>query len=50
VTVRFIFYESTTGIWQSVWLEPVSSVGHVENILINTDIHTKTVRWELEYH
>jgi hypothetical protein len=41
---RFIFYESTTGIWQSVWLEPVSPVCHVDSLLINMDINSKTVR------
>jgi hypothetical protein len=43
-TCRFIFYESTSGIWQSVWLEPVSSSCHVEKIKINTDINSKSVR------
>jgi hypothetical protein len=34
-----IFYTSTTGIWQTVWLEEVPAVA-LDNVLIHTDIET----------
>lgn len=44
-----IFYTRTTGIWQTVWLEPVSDV-YVKNVKITPDIDTRTVRLDYELH
>ncbi|MCQ4087977.1 glycoside hydrolase family 2 protein [Saccharibacillus sp. JS10] len=41
-----IFYTRTTGIWQSVWLEPVSPV-HIEKIKFTPDIDRGEVRTRL---
>lgn len=38
-----IFYTRTTGIWQSVWLEPVSEV-HIGKIRITPDIDRNEIR------
>lgn len=38
-----IFYTATSGIWQTVWLEPVS-VCHISSLRITPDIIAKTVR------
>ena len=32
-----IFYARTTGIWQTVWLEPVS-ISHLESMRITSDV------------
>ncbi|MBY0149248.1 PA14 domain-containing protein [Neobacillus niacini] len=37
-----IWYESTSGIWQSVWLEPVKEA-HIESIKTAADIHEDKV-------
>jgi ABC-type glycerol-3-phosphate transport system permease component len=37
-----IWYTSTTGIWQTVWLEPVAE-SHVETLKIETDINSGTL-------
>lgn len=44
-----IFYTRTTGIWQTVWLEPVSDV-YVKNVKITPDIDTRTVCLDYELH
>ncbi|HVV01783.1 MAG TPA: glycoside hydrolase family 2 TIM barrel-domain containing protein [Verrucomicrobiae bacterium] len=38
-----IWYTPTTGIWQTVWLEPVSAA-HIQNIEITPDIDRQIVR------
>lgn len=42
-----IFYTRTTGIWQTVWLEPVSET-YLKNVKITPDIDAKTVQLEYE--
>jgi len=42
-----IFYTATTGIWQSVWLEPVSEQS-INNILITPKFDEKEVKFEYE--
>lgn len=37
-----IWYTSTTGIWQTVWIEPVASA-HIDNLKIDTDIDQGTL-------
>jgi hypothetical protein len=37
-----IFYTATSGIWQTVWLEPVSSA-HIESIKITPDVDREAV-------
>lgn len=41
-----IFYTRTTGIWQTVWLEPVSDI-YLERVKLTPDIEKKTL--EVEY-
>ena len=38
-----IFYTSTSGIWQTVWMEPVSSA-HVERLDMTPDLENATLR------
>ncbi len=38
-----IYYTATSGIWQTVWLEPVSAQAYIEDIKIDTDIDAGTV-------
>lgn len=38
-----IFYTRTTGIWQSVWLEPVSAV-HLDKVMVTPDIDRNEIR------
>lgn len=40
-----IFYTRTTGIWQSVWLEPVSST-YVKSLKITPNLDARTVEFE----
>jgi len=42
-----IFYTATTGIWQSVWLEPVSNK-HINQVLITPLFDDKSVKFEYE--
>jgi hypothetical protein len=42
-----IYYTPTTGIWQTVWLEPVANI-HVESVKILTDINKGTVKLTIE--
>ncbi len=42
---RGIFYKRTTGIWQTVWLEPVSNKAHLESVRI-TPSNDGAVRFE----
>ena len=37
-----VLYTGCTGIWQSVWIEPVPTV-HIEDLKINSDIDNKTL-------
>ncbi|MGX6443621.1 PA14 domain-containing protein [Neobacillus sp. K501] len=37
-----IWYESTSGIWQTVWLEPVAQ-SHIESVKTEADIHEEKV-------
>ncbi len=37
-----IYYTAVSGIWQTVWLEPVSKT-YIENLKINTDIDKETL-------
>jgi hypothetical protein len=39
---RGIFYTSSSGIWQTVWMEPVSA-GHVDSLRTTPDIDTGTL-------
>ena len=38
-----IYYTSTSGIWQTVWLEPVNK-DHIKNIEINNDFDNKEIK------
>ena len=38
-----IFYTGATGIWQTVWLEPVPAA-HIESLKITPDVDAKTLR------
>ncbi|MEU4680383.1 LamG-like jellyroll fold domain-containing protein [Micromonospora sp. NPDC023737] len=40
---RGIFYTSASGIWQSVWMEPVST-SHVERLQMTPDLDDKSLR------
>ena len=40
---RGIFYTSSSGIWQTVWMEPVAARGHVEDLDMATDVDTDTL-------
>jgi hypothetical protein len=40
---RGIFYESASGIWQTVWMEPVSS-RHVSRLEMTPDVDTSTLQ------
>lgn len=42
-----IFYTRTTGIWQTVWLEPVSEC-YIDNLRITPDIDGNSVKLEYE--
>ncbi|MFA9464380.1 MAG: glycoside hydrolase family 2 protein [Velocimicrobium sp.] len=42
-----IFYTATTGIWQSVWLEPISRQ-HIKNVFITPQFDEKAVKFEYE--
>lgn len=42
-----IFYTTTTGIWQTVWLEPVSKK-YIKNIFITPEFDEKSVKFEYE--
>lgn len=39
---KYIFYTGTTGIWQTVWLEPVSTT-HLESVMFTPDIDNDLV-------
>ncbi len=38
-----IWYTPVSGIWQTVWLEPVSTEAHLQEVRITPDIDTETV-------
>lgn len=38
-----IFYSPTSGIWQTIWLEPVSA-GGIENVLLTPDVDSRALR------
>ena len=38
-----IWYTSISGIWQTVWLEPVND-DHIENLLVNNDYDNKEIK------
>jgi hypothetical protein len=40
---RGIFYTGSSGIWQTVWMEPVAARGHVEDLDMATDVDTDTL-------
>lgn len=42
-----IYYTPVTGIWQTVWLEPVSPDTYIEKVDTTTDIDTGTVSFNL---
>jgi hypothetical protein len=39
-----IFYTASSGIWQTVWLEPVPATTHIDALQITPDIDTDAVR------
>ncbi len=39
-----IWYKPVTGIWQTVWLEPVSPRGFIRGLRIDTDVNSAEVR------
>ncbi|GAB4340863.1 MAG: glycoside hydrolase family 2 TIM barrel-domain containing protein [Candidatus Abyssubacteria bacterium] len=43
-----IYYTATSGIWQTVWLEPVSAQNHIERLSLLPDIDTESL--EVEVH
>ncbi len=40
---RGIFYTSSSGIWQTVWMEPVTARGYVADLDMATDVDTDTL-------
>lgn len=42
-----IYYKAVTGIWQSVWLEPLATT-HIEYLSYRTDIHKKNITLTLD--
>ena len=38
-----IYYEATSGIWQTVWLEPVSPVQYIQSLRFTPDIDSETL-------
>ena len=42
--LRFIMYTSTSGIWQTVWLEPLVEEEVVEGLQLETDVDTRELR------
>ncbi len=40
---KAIWYTSVTGIWQSVWMEPVSAFGYISDFTIKNDIHLGSI-------
>jgi beta-galactosidase/beta-glucuronidase len=46
-TPEGIFYTPTTGIWQTVWLEPLPS-RHIEGLRLMPDLETGAIEFELE--
>ncbi|GLJ69949.1 hypothetical protein J2S40_001330 [Nocardioides luteus] len=40
---RGIFYEGASGIWQTVWMEPVAARGHVQALRTTPDIDASTL-------
>ncbi len=45
-TSENIFYTRTTGIWQTVWLEPVNDI-YIERIRMTPDVDRKMIRMEI---
>lgn len=45
-TSENIFYTRTTGIWQTVWLEPVNEI-YIERIRMTPDVDRKMIRMEI---
>lgn len=41
--MRFIFYTSTSGVWQSVWMEPLVD-GAIENVSFNPNVDSASVQ------
>jgi beta-galactosidase/beta-glucuronidase len=41
-----IWYTSVTGIWQTVWLEPVNAPGHITGLKVTTDLDKNEVTVE----
>jgi hypothetical protein len=44
VADRGIFYTSSSGIWQTVWMEPVARTGFVRRLVMTPDIDSSTLR------
>ena len=42
--LRFIMYTATSGIWQTVWLEPVPEEEAVERLQVETEVDTGELR------
>jgi beta-galactosidase/beta-glucuronidase len=43
-----IFYTRTTGIWQTVWLEPVSEVVHLDQLRLTPDVDGSAIHIDYE--
>lgn len=43
-----IFYTSTSGIWQTVWMEPVEAA-HLKDIRVTPDVDESTLAFDLTY-
>jgi len=43
-----IFYTSVTGIWQTVWMEPVNKPGHITGLKIDTNLEKNEVTVEVQ--
>ncbi|MGI5214769.1 LamG-like jellyroll fold domain-containing protein [Plantactinospora sp. CA-290183] len=41
---RGIFYQGSSGIWQTVWMEPVAAAGAVDSLDMTPDLGDKTLR------
>jgi hypothetical protein len=41
---RGIFYQGSSGIWQTVWMEPVAAAGAVDSLNLTPDLHGSVLR------
>ena len=44
---RIIYYTATSGIWQTVWLEPVSPKNHIERLSLLPDVDAESLEIQI---